>query len=373
MIGPRKRLAFHLIMVFVVILSIEAGAQVIFFAYKGFFPVQRRPAEKFNVREFTVVTSDARGFTGIPHYTNPNYQGWFLSFDSFGFRRGKHTTSSSGQPNIVFIGDSVPFGWGVSDISSLPSKFFERLQENSIAFGVINAALPSYSLAQAVARYEQEIHGRMAVDIVYLQIYDPVSQLVARGSSWQPGDNWMNYPYRSTSFLSHFGAALSHYSAATAIVAGVASRLNIDFGGAKSGVEKFDPDDVDTTSRVRAAVRADLERLLAMNKAEGVRQLIVAPLTIPTHSLNSYSHSRISAIELINQALRVFASSHSDNVIFADTISLLKKYPEADVFIDRCCHLSERGNGIIADYLMTLLLDFGHFARNEIPGKITAK
>jgi hypothetical protein len=373
MVSIRKRLAFHAIMVFIVILGIEAGAQALFFAHKGFFPVQRRPAEKFNVREFTVVTGDTRGFTGIPHYTNPNYQGWFLSFDSFGFRRGKHTTTSSGQPNIVFIGDSVPFGWGVSDNSSLPSKFFERLQENSMAFGVISAALPSYSLAQAVARYEQEIHGRMTVNTVYLQIYDPVSQLVARGSSWQPGDNWMNYPYLSQSYLSHFGAALSHYSAVAAIIGGVASRLNIEFGGVKGGVERFDPNDVDTTSRVRVAVRTELERLLALAKAGGVRQLIVAPLTIPTRSLNGYSHSRVSAIELVNQALRAFASSRSGNVIFADTIGLLTKYPEADVFIDSCCHLSERGNGIVADYLMTLLLDFGHFARNEIPGKGTAK
>jgi hypothetical protein len=238
--------------------------------------------------------------------------------------------------------------------------------ENSMSFGVVNAALPSYALAQAVARYEHEIHGRMVVDTVYLQIYDPASQLALRGSHWQPSDNWMNAPYVSTSFL-------SRYSAAVFIAAGFASRLNINFGGAESLVETFDPTDAATTKRVHAHVRAELERLLALSKTDGMRRLIVAPVTIPAQSLEGYySRSRLSAIELVNQDLRDFASSHNE-VIFVDTISLLRRYPEADVFLDRCCHLSERGNGIVADYLMTLLLDSGHFSQNREPGKMSAR
>src|SRR5262245_147521 len=114
-------------MVSIVILGIELGSQILFFVHKGYFLFQRRPSEEFNIRDFLVLTNDARGFTAIPNYINPSSGGWFLSFDAFGFRRGKQTTSSSSQPNIVFIGDSVPFGWGVSDHSSLPSQFFERL------------------------------------------------------------------------------------------------------------------------------------------------------------------------------------------------------------------------------------------------------
>jgi hypothetical protein len=366
-----KRLAFYVLRMSIVIFSIEVGSQILFFAHKGYFLFQRRPSEVFNIRDFTVVTNDARGFTAIPGYVNPNYKSWisgfdafklqdmFISFDAFGFRRGKQTARSSGQPNIVFIGDSVPFGWGVPDDDSLPSQFFERLQENSLAFGVINAALPSYALAQAVARYEHEIHGRLAVDTVYLQIYDPASQLAMRGSRWQPSDNWMNFPYVSKPFL-------SRYSAAAAIVEGFASRLNINVGGASSLVETFDPHDAATARRVHVHVRAELERLLALSKTDAVRHLVVAPITITAQSLHGrYSPSRLSAIELVNQGLRDFASSHHNEVIFAETISLLRSYPEADVFIDRCCHLSERGNGIVADYLMTLLLNSGHFSQNQ--------
>ena len=419
-----KRMVFYVLMVSIVILGIEAGSQILYFAHKGHFLFQRRPGEVFNIREFSVLTNDARGFTAIPNYTNTNYKSqvssfnsfkfreWFLSFDSFGFRRSKQTESSSGQRNIVFIGDSVPFGWGVSDDSSLPSQFFERLQKNSVSimasaavtapvlspstaaleerkmqglrrqtagpqgadmvsaaenamsFGVVNAALPSYALAQAVARYEHEIHGRMAVDAVYLQIYDPASQIALRGSHWQPSDNWMNAPYVGTSFW-------SRHSAAIVIAEGVASRLNIRFGGVESLVETFDPNDTATTKRVHAHVRAELERLLALSKTDGMRRLIIAPVTIPARSLEGYySRSRLSAIELVNQDLRDFASSHNNEVIFADTISLLRRYPEADVFLDRCCHLTERGNGIVAEYLITLLLDSGHFSQNRVPGKM---
>jgi hypothetical protein len=419
-----KRMVFYVLMMSIVILGIEVGSQLLYFVHKGYFLFQRRPSEVFNIRDFSVLTNDARGFTAIPNYTNPHYgsqlssfnsfkfREWFLSFDSFGFRRGKQTESSSGQRNIVFIGDSVPFGWSVSDGSSLPSQFFERLQknsvsimasaavtvpvlspstvaleegkvrglsrqtagplgadtvsavENSLSFGVINAALPSYALAQAVARYEHEIHGRMAVDTVYLQIYDPASQIALRGSHWQPSNNWMNAPYVRKPFL-------SRHSAAIVLVEGLASRFHIPVNDAESLVETFDPYDAATMRRVHDHMRAELERLLALSKTDGMRRLIVAPVTIPARSLDDhYSRSRLAAIDLVNKGLRDFASSHTNEVIFADTISLLRAYPEADVFIDRCCHLSEHGNGIVADYLMTLLLDLGHFSQNRVPGKM---
>ena len=367
-----KRLAFSVLLVFIVLLGIEAGSHLLFFVHKGHFLFQQRPSEVFNIRDFSVITNDARGFTAIPNYVNKNYQSrvsgfdafrvkdWFLSFDAFGFRRGQQTVSASDQPHIVFLGDSVPFGWGVSDHESLPSQFFAQLQAHALAFGVINAALPSYALAQAVARYEYEIHGRLAVDTVYLQIYDPASQLATRGSRWQPSDNWMNFPYVSKSFL-------ARYSATVVLGEGLLARFNIAVGSAHSLRETFDPADAVTTKRVQVHVRAELERLLALSKADGVRHMVVAPITIPASSRHEhYSRSRLAAIDLVNQGLREFATPYPDEVIFADTISLLRSYPETDVFIDRCCHLSARGNGIVAEYLLTLLRNSGHFSRKRM-------
>jgi hypothetical protein len=367
-----KRLVFDVLLVAIVLLGIEAGSHLLFFAHKGYFLFQQRPSEVFNLRDFAVVTHDARGFTAIPNYTNKNYRSvvsgfdafrpldWFLSFDAFGFRGGKQTASAAGQPQVVFIGDSVPFGWGVSDHGSLPSQFFEHLQAHSLAFGVINAALPSYALAQAVARYEHEIHSRMAVDTVYLQIYDPASQLATRGARWQPSDNWMNFPYVSKSFL-------ARHSATAVLVGGGLARFHSAFGSANSLTETFAPADTVTTKRVQVHVRAELERLLALSQADGVRHVVVAPITIPASSLQGhYSRSRLSAIELVNQGLRAFASAYPDKVLFADTIRLLRSSPEADVFIDRCCHVSERGNGLVADYLLTLLRNVGHFSRPQL-------
>ena len=355
-----KRIAFYVLLMCIVILSVEAASQLLFFARDGYFLFQRGPHEIYNVRDFSVVTTDARGFTAIPNYTNPRYYGWSVSFDAFGFRRGTQTARSSGQPTIVFIGDSVPFGWGVSDKGSLPSLFFERLQEHHMPFGVVNAALPSYALAQAVARYECEIHGRMAVDTMYLKIYDPASQLAVRGSRWQPSDNWMNEPYVNKSFL-------SRHSATAVLGEKVGSRFNLNVGGANSFVETFDPHDTATTRRVYVHVRTELERLLALGQMDGARHLVVAPITLPAQSLNGHhSPRRLAAIELVNQGIEDFARAHHTEVIFADTISLLSRYPDADVFLDRCCHLSERGNALVADYLMTLLLNSGHSSRTRV-------
>jgi hypothetical protein len=56
----RKRLAAYVMMVSVVILGIQAGSQILFFAYKGYFRFQQEPPEKFNVREFTVLIAVLR-------------------------------------------------------------------------------------------------------------------------------------------------------------------------------------------------------------------------------------------------------------------------------------------------------------------------
>ncbi len=54
----RKRMVFYVLMVFIVTLGIEAGSQILFFAYKGHFLFQRRPNEVFNIRAFSVLTNE---------------------------------------------------------------------------------------------------------------------------------------------------------------------------------------------------------------------------------------------------------------------------------------------------------------------------
>jgi hypothetical protein len=66
---------FYALMVSMVIFGIEASCHILFFAYKGSFLFSSGAAEVFNIRDFSVLTNDERGFTASPNYANKNYIG----------------------------------------------------------------------------------------------------------------------------------------------------------------------------------------------------------------------------------------------------------------------------------------------------------
>ena len=96
----------------------------------------------------------------------------------------------SKKKKFLFLGDSVPFGWGVNTDESLPYLFADVHKD----FIVINGAIPSYSSAQKVLRLETEFAALTNISHTYLQIYDPVSQYVLYGSRWSEDDNWTTEP-----------------------------------------------------------------------------------------------------------------------------------------------------------------------------------
>ena len=54
---------------------------------------------------------------------------------------------------ILFIGDSVPFGWGVSYENSIPGILENKFSKMT----VLNGSIPSFSLSQSVERFEKEM------------------------------------------------------------------------------------------------------------------------------------------------------------------------------------------------------------------------
>jgi hypothetical protein len=337
-----KRLVLAGLLLNLMLLGVELGSQLIWRVAKGQWVLQQRRQEQFNVRDFTVLTDDARGFTAQPEYANPDYHGWRLSFDRWGFRQGAHVPLLRQLPLIVFLGDSVPFGFGVNDEQTLPSQFSALLPVES---HVVNAALPSYNLAQAVARYAIEIHGRFAVDTVYLQTYDPASQLTSRGAAWQMHHNWMNAPGL------HHQAWWSTYSATGAILHHLWLRVH----GEPPRVERFDPEDHETAERVVAAVAGELDRLWTLAQEDGATRLILAPITIAPSAHDTLSSRRLAAIALVNHAVWMWAINQRPMVIWVNTIGVVSRAPEAEVFLDQCCHLTAEGNRLMAAYLWSIL------------------
>ena len=118
--------------------------------------------------------------------------------------------------------------------------------------------------------------------------------------------------------------------------------------------EHFNSADRHSLDIYRLEIRRTLEYLHDLIVQANVKQLIVAPVTIPSFTDQHSSEEHRIAIEAINDELRQFARRHEDTT-FLDTIGLLKSYPDADMFIDACCHMTERGNDLVAGELTKIL------------------
>ena len=339
-----KKTVFFVMICLFVLIAVEIIAQFLFLARYGKF-VWSQGTESFNVRSFTRAVADPRHVTTIPNFSDSKYERYGISTDAWGFRRGTQTTILDCQ-SVVFIGDSVPFGWGVPDRASMPSKLFDRLQKANDSRCVINAAIPSYSLFQAVARFEREILGKFKIDSIYLQFYDPVMQFVRFGAQWRPDMDWTTEPA--------FQNQRSEYIASIVIVQNALRHFGVLKRNAPEDFVNLKSTDQRSLDTYRLDVRGEQERLHELVVRANAKQLIVAPVTVPTGAYQRLPGEYRIAIEAINDELRQFAARHSDTSL-ADTIELLKGYPEADVFVDDCCHLSERGNDIVAEYLMQII------------------
>ncbi len=346
----RKAHIFYALMLVVPVFVLELFCQGLFYWKYGTPPWRAEPQEVFNFRPFSQRVADDRYVTMRPG-ASVSLGDWSVHTDGAGFRAGSPSTSfARTDASILFLGDSVPFGWGVEAAHSLPAQLEQRLREKGDTRPVINAAIPSYSLDQARARYMAEIHGRLPVDIIVVWSYDPVTQLALLGSAWRPDVNWSTQS-PEVAKRNRFRLEPPVYSATLALLEKFAARL-IE---GTAVIEHLSPDDKTTAIRFQEAVDATLSALREHATKAGTRQIILMPLTAPKSSQDSFSPARKSAVQLYNTAIKTFAAQH-ENTRFLDAQALLDKYPEQEIFLDRCCHLTQKGNALVAAELSKLML-----------------
>ena len=109
-----------------------------------------------------------------------------------------------------------------------------------------------------------------------------------------------------------------------------------------------------TLDRYRLEIRRELQHLNDLVMRANVKQVIVAPVTIPSAVYRQRSNEHRIAVEALNDELRQFAG-RQERTTFFDTIRLLESHPDADMFLDSCCHLTERGNDLVAGELTKIL------------------
>jgi hypothetical protein len=323
---PQKKHFFVLQIFLVSIIIIELGLQTIYYASRG--RATWSAPEIFNYSEFTYFTNDERYVSIKPNYVTRDIKGWSISTDKYGFRIGKQKPSKIS--NIVFLGDSVPFGWGVDSEDSVPSILHEILLNKGIDVGIINAAVPAYSLDQSVQKYLKEIVNKFPSNVIILQIYDPVSQFILLGRDWEVSLNWTTFP----GWYSYYKSDICDYSSLC--------YLFRHYFGEKEDivVELLDKDDKIAISNFKTSIMKSLNTLHLA--AVDTEKFLLLPVTLPKKSWSNISDAHKAAISALNSELREYAQS-SDKILYVDTISLFSNYADEKIFIDRCCHLSSFG------------------------------
>jgi len=334
-----KNSLFYIIIIIFLIFLIE----IISYGIIKFYKIDR---DLFSIREYTEKTNDERLVT-----LKKNYDVYYKN-ENMSVITSKYRTRISAEEKdlnklndqniskILFLGDSVPFGYGVDAEDSLPYLF----QKNNNNYIVINGAIPSYSLAQSVARFKIEFKNIKNLKYVYLQIYDPSSQYGSLGYKWKEGDNWTK---KSNQLLRPYNLVdlkLPFYGEPYFYV--LIKKLIIR----KKFVYLFFEPNKESDERYKKHIVKELNKIYQeINNINA--KLIIAPVTIPSHAISKINFYHLRAVNMLNEVLKDFSKK---NVIFFDTISILRKESE-DNFIDNCCHLSKKGADVVSSHLSTIL------------------
>ena len=311
--------------------------------------------ELFNIRNYIEKTNDKRHFTLKRNHSsgeiNPHTKkNWSIISSNERLRITKYDnkithylTEDNFEEKILFLGDSIPFGWGVNAEDSLPYIFKKYNKKLS----VLNAALPSYSLAQAVERYKKEFKDLQNLRFVYLQVYSPVPEYAIFGTEWETDYNWVNFPEKLLE---------SYYL----------KKINLPFYGEsyfynflrkkiyriikkKKYKERLYNDRSD--QKFINYINFNLEKIYNLIDNKKV-SLIVSSITTPKFSDNTKSKSHLRALGIFNKNLKEFSLKNKG--VFYFDISTKLDLESKKNFID-CCHLSNIGANLVAKELAKLI------------------
>ena len=337
-----KNYLFDGIIIIIILISL---IEIISYGILKFYTVDK---DLFSVREYTEKTNDERLITLKKNY-NVYYENENISIITSSHRTRVSSKKKvlkeiddKNKLKILFLGDSVPFGYGVDSEDSIPYLF-----QNNNNYIAINGAIPSYSLAQSVARFKIEFKNIKNLKYVYLQIYDPASQYGRLGYNWKKTDNWTNMSNQTLRKYNLIDLNLPFYGEPNFFV--IVKVLLI-----KKNLESpfFEPNK-ESDERYKKHIKNELNKILQdVNDIDA--KLIIAPITIPSHTISKKNFYHLRATNILNEVFKNF--SKKKNIFFFDTISILKEESE-NYFIDTCCHLSKKGANLVSSHLSEFLIN----------------
>jgi hypothetical protein len=143
---------------------------------------------------YAIPVKDRREFT-----LNPGYRDQSISINELGFRGPLvDPVATQGTPVVCVIGDSVPFGYGVSDSDAYPYILDQLFQGSGKYVRVINAGIPSYTIRQSFDRLWKDVLPRYACNVVVLQAANDFSLLTNYRDDWTPDLTWASMRFKGS-------------------------------------------------------------------------------------------------------------------------------------------------------------------------------
>ena len=250
---------------------------------------------------------------------------------------------------IIFLGDSVPFGWDINYEDSIPGNF-EKINKK---FTVINAAVPSYTFKQSVDKFIEEFKNVKNINYIYISNFNPLDLYLMFGERWDESLNWSNHQ-------KFFTEDIFFYKYTSLPIWGEISIFKVL---RKIHVIKFFeiPENIiyqrnsDTDKKFIKYIINELERL-SKNIHEDTIVIftpIVSPLNFYKGNLeDKINNERLDLINKVNNSLKLY---NKNNFIYFDIIETLNSFNEQDLFLDDCCHITPFSALKIADNLNKLI------------------
>ena len=365
LVSAKKKIVFSFILFFFAVFLFEGVGHILYRLTKGVFlwESENKRAHVFRIREFTELVNDERFVTNKKNFTG-NSEGFVIETDANGFRVGSNRYFSD-KENIVFLGDSVPFGWGVDGAYSVPSLCYDMLKKNfPERYGVINVAIPSYSLYQAIQRYEIEIRGKYPVKVVILQTYDPVTQFVIWGRKWNERMSWTsgNTLLATKNILGEYNRGASFLNKYSMLFHMFITRI-LPQRGMSSHLKLTDQAAFDLFEKENLSLLESFYQLLQKDHATLVL-VPMNPMRQHPSCTDTFVNKELVVINRLNEVFRKFASSKQD-VYFFDVRSYFGQFEpieRRELFLNGLhdgLHLSETGAPKQAAFIVQELLKNG--------------
>ncbi len=290
---------------------------------------------------YTMPVDDRREYTLRP---GNHAQNIFINARGF---RGKPIPQEAKSPLVCALGDSVPFGAGVSNDETYPFYLQAVFKKKGFNRNVLNAGVPSYNLRQSLDRFHFDVWPYYKPYLVTLEAANDISLLTQYREKWNPNLTWASIRW-SKMWTSNIRSALFYYA------------FNLRWGRQTDEIEKHE------AYTARLMVKNVANVLEAELKFFNENNIVVILLPINPfyyHKNQIERNEQLSnwklyetyyklwgyIIDEYNEAFKS-ASLNWHNVFYFDTRALMDQLNRDEVYND-FIHYSPQGNKVMATAL----------------------